>query len=124
MLVIRLQRVGKRNQPSYRIVLAEKGAPIKGRFLEILGNYNPRLKTKNFKNDRILYWLSKGAKASPTIHNLLIDEKIIEGQKVKVWTPKAKGGEKGAVEPKAEKPAEVAAKNQTVEEKAEEKQEE
>jgi small subunit ribosomal protein S16 len=90
MLVIRLQRVGKKNQPSYRIVLAEKTAPVKGKFIEILGNYNPRLKMKSFKKERVLYWLSQGAQASPTVHNLLIDEKIIEGTKRKAWAPKKK----------------------------------
>ncbi len=82
--------------------MAEKGAPIKGKFLEILGNYNPRLKTKAFKNDRILYWLSMGAKASPTVHNLLVSEKIVEGQKVKAWASKHKEGAKAGVEEKKE----------------------
>lgn len=110
MLVIRLQRVGKKNQPSYRIVLAEKSAPVKGRFLEIMGNYNPRLKTKSFEKDRILYWLSKGAQASATVHNLLVSEKIIDAPKVKAWAPKRKEGVEKTVEetPKAEaKKAEV-----------------
>lgn len=106
MLVIRLQRVGKKNQPSYRIVLAESTAPVKGKFIEILGNYNPRLKTKAFEKDRILHWLSKGAKASPTVHNLLVGEKIIEGSKVKAWTPKRKEGENIGTEAKIEKPVE------------------
>lgn len=92
MLVIRLQRVGKKNQPSYRIVLVEKTAPVKGKFIEILGNYNPVLKTKKFEKDRILYWISKGAQASPTVHNLLVGENIIEGKKVKAWAPKKKEG--------------------------------
>ncbi len=106
MLVIRLQRVGKKNQPSYRIVLAERTAPIKGKFIEILGNYNPRLKTKAFEKDRILHWLSKGVKASPTVHNLLVAEQIITGPKVKAWAPKRKEGEKKAAEVPAEAKAE------------------
>lgn len=104
MLVIRLQRVGKKNQPSYRIVLAESTAPIKGKFIEILGNYNPRLKTKAFEKDRILYRLSKGAKASPTVHNLLVAEQIIAGPKVKAWTPKRKEGAKDAAAPNPPSP--------------------
>jgi small subunit ribosomal protein S16 len=103
MLIIRLQRVGKKNQPSYRIVLAENTAPVKGKFIEILGNYNPRLKTKAFKKDRILFWLSKGAKASPTVHNLLVSEQIVAGPKVKAWTPKRKEGEKMGAGVKIEK---------------------
>jgi len=103
MLIIRLQRVGKKNQPSYRIVLAERTAPVKGKFIEILGNYNPRLKTKAFEKDRILYWLSKGAKASPTVHNLLVVEQIVVGPKVKAWAPKSKAGENTGAEAKTEK---------------------
>ena len=101
MLVIRLTRIGKKNQPSYRVVLAEKSRPIKGKFIEILGSYNPRLKTKIFKAERIKYWISKGAQASPTVHNMLVSEKIISGPKVKAWRPKKKEGQ-------AAKPAGVA----------------
>lgn len=104
MLIIRLQRVGKKNQPSYRVVLAEKTYPVQGKFIEILGNYNPRLKTKAFKKERILYWISKGAQTSPTMHNLLVSEKIIEGPKVKAWTPKKKEKAEGETAPKEIKP--------------------
>lgn len=90
MLMIRLQRVGKKNQPNFRVVLAEKTAPVKGKFIEILGYYNPRLKTRSFNKERILDWLSKGAKASATVHNLLVTERIVAGQKVKAWRPKPK----------------------------------
>ena len=84
MLKIRLIRTGKKNAPSYRIVLIEKNAsPKSGRFLEILGNYNPRLKEINLKKDRIGYWLGKGAQASDTVHNLLISQGAIKGDKIK-----------------------------------------
>jgi len=108
MLIIRLQRVGKKNQPSFRLVLAEKTAPVKGKFIEILGNYNPRLKTRSFNKERILYWLSKGAKTSATVHNLLVTEKVIEGQKVKAWRPKPK-------KKTEEKEAEIQSKEKTLE---------
>lgn len=90
MLKIRLQKTGKKNAPSYRIVLCEHTSPPQGKFIEILGHYNPRLKQKGFKKERIEHWISKGAQASPTVHNLLIDEKIIQGKKVKTWKPKKK----------------------------------
>lgn len=118
MLVIRLQRVGKKNQPSYRVVLAEKKSPVKGKFIEILGNYNPRLKTKALEKERILYWLSKGAQASPTVHNLLVSEKIIDKPKVKAWIPRKK--ESAKTETVVQKPAE----EEKPEEKGEEKTEE
>ncbi|MBU2564234.1 30S ribosomal protein S16 [Patescibacteria group bacterium] len=90
MLKIRLQKVGKKNAPSYRVVLAEHTSKPKGKFIEILGSYNPRLKERAFKADRIKHWISMGAKVSPTVHNLLITDKIIEGEKVKAWRPKKK----------------------------------
>jgi len=124
MLVIRLTRVGKKNQPAYRVVLTEKGNPVKGKFIEILGSYNPRLKAKAFKADRIKYWLSKGAQASPTVHNLLVSEKIIEAKKVKAWRPKKQApGAVKAEAPKAEgeAPVEVKEEAKTEEPKVEEK---
>ncbi|MBU4142465.1 30S ribosomal protein S16 [Patescibacteria group bacterium] len=110
MLVIRLTRIGKKNQPAYRVVLTEKTNPVRGKFIEILGSYNPRLKTKVLKAERIQYWISKGAQPSPTMHNLLVNEKIITGPKVKAWHPKKKTQEakaKAAAE-EAQKAAEPA----------------
>lgn len=83
MLVIRFLRIGRKNQPSFRIVVTEKRTPPKGgKFLEILGSYNPLTKEKRLRPERIKYWLSVGAKLSPSVHNLLIEEKIIEGKKI------------------------------------------
>jgi len=89
MLKIRLQRIGKKNAPSYRVVLAEHTAPPQGKFLEILGFYNPRKKEKSFRKERIEHWLSKGAQPSPTVFNLLVDEKIIKEPKRKAWNASA-----------------------------------
>ena len=85
MLVIRLTRKGKKNQPFFRVVLVDKRKSAKsGSAIEVLGNVDPLTKKRNFKKDRILYWLSKGAKASPTVHNLFISEKIIDAKKINV----------------------------------------
>ena len=85
MLVIRLTRKGKKNQPFFRVVLVDKRKSAKsGSAIEVLGNVDPLTKKRNFKKDRILYWLSKGAKASPTVHNLFISEKIIDAKKIHV----------------------------------------
>jgi len=92
MLIIRLTRRGRRNDPSFRLVVTERGNPIRGKFLEGLGFYNPKLKTKSFDKERILYWLGQGAKTSATVHNMLVDEGIISGSKVKTWRPKKKEG--------------------------------
>ena len=119
MLKIRLQKVGKKNAPSYRVVLTEHTAPPQGRFIEILGFYNPRLKQKNFKKERIEHWLSKGAQASPTVHNLLVDAKIIEGEKLKAWKAKKKKAptEVGVPAEVEEKPVEESKEEPKPEEK-------
>lgn len=72
MVRIRLRRVGLTHQPSYRIIAADKEAPRDGRFLEILGFYNPRTEpsTIDLKEDRIFDWLSKGAQPSDSVSQL------------------------------------------------------
>lgn len=83
MLVIRLFRVGKKNQPFFKVVITDKRSkPKAGRFVEEVGFYNPLTKEKNLKTERIRYWLAKGAKPSETIYNLLVSEKIVEGKKI------------------------------------------
>lgn len=86
MLKIRLQRVGRKHEPSFRLVLTDsKNSTKSGKYLEILGNYDARRGEKSeFKADRITHWVSKGAQVSGTVHNLLIDKKIITGKKVNV----------------------------------------
>lgn len=108
MLKIRLQRIGRRNDPSYRVVLVEHTFRPQGKYIEDLGAYNPKSKQKNFNKERILYWISKGAQVSSTMHNFLVDEKIIDKAKVKAWRAKrseAKSAEAPTnVEAKAESP--------------------
>lgn len=82
--MIRFQRVGRKNDPAFRVVVTEKRSkPISGE-LEILGSYHPKTKHTVLHSERILYWLSKGAKASPTVHNLLISKGVVSGKKVAV----------------------------------------
>lgn len=99
MLSIRFLRVGKKNQPFFRIVVTDKKNPPRGgRFLEILGFFNPLTKERKLKAERITYWLSKGAKPSETVHNLLIQEKVIEGEKVAVHKVSKKKKEPSSAE--------------------------
>jgi len=79
MLRIRLTRTGKKHQPTYRIVVAEHSAPIQGKFIEIVGYYIPTTKPKTLevKKERVEYWISNGAVPTDTIHNLLVDAKIL-----------------------------------------------
>lgn len=83
MLAIRLQRVGRKKQPLYRMVVSEKAKDMYGDHLEILGQYNPHKKEANLKEDRIKYWISKGAQTSPTVNNLLINNGLLDGGKAK-----------------------------------------
>ncbi len=71
MLVIRLSRTGRKKQPNYRVVVAEKSAAVKGRFLEILGHYNPRTKDLQLDADRAKAVLADGAQPSETAEALL-----------------------------------------------------
>jgi len=69
MVRIRLRRIGLKGQPSYRIVATDKESPRDGRFLEILGFYNPRTEpsTIQLKEDRIYHWMSNGAQPSESV---------------------------------------------------------
>ena len=89
MLKIRLQRIGRKNDPSFRAVLTDsKNSTKSGKFLEIVGTYNPKAGLANFEGDRIKYWMSKGAKLSDTMHNFLVHQKVIEGKKINVLSKK------------------------------------
>ena len=72
MVRIRLRRVGAKKQPSYRVVAADKESPRDGRFLEVLGFYNPRTEpsTIEFKEDRVYHWMSVGAQPSDAVRRL------------------------------------------------------
>jgi small subunit ribosomal protein S16 len=72
MVRIRLRRTGQKGQPSYRLVIADKESPRDGRFLEIVGFYNPRTEpaTLNIKEDRVYEWMSKGAQPTESVAQL------------------------------------------------------
>lgn len=114
MLKIRMSRFGKKKQPTYRIIVSESSKDPWGHYLENLGHYNPETKEKVFKADRIKYWVSKGAQITPTLHNLLVDEKIIEAEKIKASKGKKKKKEK------EEKPKEEGTEEKPKEEKTSE----
>ena len=80
MVRIRLRRVGLKHQPSYRIVVADKEAPRDGRFLEIIGFYNPRTDppTVNVKEDRLFDWMGKGAQPSESVIQIFKSSGVME----------------------------------------------
>lgn len=138
MLRIRLTRVGKKNSPAYRLVVADQQKAVKRKFIEIIGNYNPTQKPKTIviNKERALFWLSRGAQATPTVHNLMCDHGVLpKGDKIKKVYGKAKP-KKEKEETSSAKPEPVAAEKVDTEksdneiatsdkeEKAEEKAEE
>lgn len=80
MVVIRLSRVGKKNSPAYRVVVADKQRAVKRKFIEVIGHYNPTLKPKELVIDkeRAIFWMDKGAQASDTVRNLMVDLGILK----------------------------------------------
>ena len=92
MLMIRLQRVGRKHEPTFRLVLTDsKNGPKSGKSLEILGSYDSRIdnKIEKFNVEKIKYWISKGAQLSGTVHNLLVNLKVISGKKINVLPRKS-----------------------------------
>jgi len=90
MLKIRLQRVGRKHDPSFRIVLTDsKNGPKSGKFLEVLGHYDPKKDVRKVDGERVKELMATGAQLSDTVHNILISEKIIEGKKINVLPKKS-----------------------------------
>lgn len=99
MVRIRLRRIGLKHQPSYRIIAADKESPRDGRFLEILGFYNPRTdpSTVEIHEDRLYDWMSKGAQPSESVVQVLKSVGAMErydrfkaGESVEILTAEAK----------------------------------
>jgi small subunit ribosomal protein S16 len=78
VLSIRLARVGKKKKPSYRVVVIDKRRPRNGRFVEVVGTYDPLKKPAEIKLDseRIQYWLGRGAQPSDTVRSFLRNQRI------------------------------------------------
>lgn len=82
MVRIRLRRTGKKKQPSYRLVVADSRSPRDGRFIEIIGHYNPIRQPKelHIKAERARYWLSVGAQPTDTVVYLFKQTNILNGE--------------------------------------------
>ena len=79
MLAIRLARTGKKKKPSYRIVVIEKTRPRNGRFVEIVGTYDPLREPAEIrlKEERVKYWLGVGAQPSETVRSFFAKQKLL-----------------------------------------------
>jgi small subunit ribosomal protein S16 len=82
MLMIRFQRIGRKNDPAFRIAVLEKASgPKAGKYVDLVGTYNPKTKAVTLKPESIRDWMSKGAQVSPSLHNLLVKEGVVTGAK-------------------------------------------
>ncbi len=82
MLMMRLQRVGRKNDPSYRLVVVDKrSGPKSNNHIDHLGSYNPKQNQVQIDGEKAKHWLANGVQPSDTVYNLLITNKIIEGKK-------------------------------------------
>jgi small subunit ribosomal protein S16 len=89
MLMIRFQRIGRKNDPAFRIVVLEKtSGPKAGKYVDLVGTYNPKTKATSIQAEKIAAWEAKGAQVSPSVHNLLVKEGVREGSKIAVITKK------------------------------------
>lgn len=119
MLTIRLSRVGRKNDPSFRMVVVESKRKVKaGNYLEMVGSYDPRVDRVELKADRIKHWIAMGATVSDTVHNILVSQKIIDAKKINILpkfvAPEAPAAEVPAAEtPVVETPVEVPAAEAT-----------
>lgn len=110
MLTLRLQRAGKRNSVLYRVVVAQKASAAGKKFVEILGSYNPHTKNLVMKEDRLKYWTAQRIELSPTVNNLLVTKKLIDGKKTHAFAlPKKEVKAESVVETKTEIKEEAAA---------------
>jgi small subunit ribosomal protein S16 len=99
---IRLMRMGKKKQPTYRVVVADGRSPRDGRYIEILGQYRPREEPSHFAVDdeKIIGWLKQGAQPTDQVHKLLVgagiweryeSERKVQSRAVRTAAAKAKG---------------------------------
>ncbi len=87
---MRLQRVGRKNDPSFRIVVVDKRTgPKSNKHIAILGSYNPKMNHVQIDKTEAAAWLSKGVQPSDTVYNILVGQKVVEGRKKNVLPKKS-----------------------------------
>ncbi len=117
MLKMRLQRVGRKNNPSFRVVVTDsRNAQIRGRHVDIIGNYDPRLDRFEVDAEKAKKWLAQGVQPSDTIYNLLVSKKVIEGRKKNVLPKKSPVVDEAKI--KAEAEAKAAAEKKAADDAA------
>jgi small subunit ribosomal protein S16 len=106
-VAIRLRREGALNRPYFKVVVADKRSPRDGKFIEIVGTYDPKKRGNNstLKLDRVEYWISKGAQPSDTVRSLIKKNKNPEAAAKKAAAVEAKKAAKPKTAAKTEAPA-------------------
>lgn len=123
MLMMRLQRIGRKNDPAYRIVVTDKRTgPKSNKHVDQIGSYHPKTKQTNIDNERVKHWLAQGVQTSDTVHNLLVSNGVIEGSKINV-VPKKPVAEAPTEETVTEPVAETVAPTEEVPEASPEPEE-
>ncbi len=109
---MRLQRIGRKNSPTYRVLVVDsRQGPKSGKYVDVIGSHDPKVDNTVLDGEKARVWIAKGVQVSPTVHNLLVTHKIIEGKKINVLPRKTPiVSEKPAEEAPAPEaaPAEVA----------------
>jgi len=110
-VAIRLRREGALNRPYFKVVVTDKRSPRDGKFIEIVGTYDPKKRGMNstLKLERIDYWISKGAQPSDTVRSLIKKNKNPEAAAKKMAAVEAKKAAKPKAAPKTEAPPAPAA---------------
>ncbi len=109
MLKMRLQRIGRKNDPAYRVVVTDaRNAAKRGRSIDLLGSYNPRMGVIEIDAEKAKKWISNGVQPSGTVYNMLVSKKIIEGKKINVLPRKSPVVDEAAIKAKAEAEAKAA----------------
>jgi small subunit ribosomal protein S16 len=90
MLMMRLQRIGRKNEPHFRVVITDRrNATKSGKFNEVVGSYNPKSGAVVFNAEKTKSWLAAGAQPSATVYNYLVAQKFLEGKKKNVLPKKS-----------------------------------
>ena len=105
MLMMRLQRVGRKNDPAYRIVVTDKRTGVKSdKHVDRIGSYNPKMSTIILDKDKAKEWLAKGVQPSGTMHNILVSQGVLDAKKINVLPRKSPIVDEAAIK-KAEEEA-------------------
>ena len=111
MLKMRLQRVGRKNDPSYRVVVTDsRTGPKSNKHVELLGSYSAKSNNFQVNGEKAKNWIAQGVQVSPTVHNLLVSAKILDAKKVNALPKKSPIIDEAKLKAEAEAKAEADAK--------------